>query len=125
STSWRNGHAILDVANTIVAPFASRSEVERLEPSERATRVPVETRFLETVADEATAAAAWLRARLAEHSREGVPPSAAMLFRTRSTQSFFLQALREHGVPFHVLGVGGLLAEPEVADLVCALTVVH
>ena len=48
-----------------------------------------------------------------------------MLFRTRKTQGVFIEALRRHDIPFHVLGVGGLLAEPEIADLVCALTVVH
>ena len=31
--------------------------------------------------------------------------------------------MREAGVPYHVLGVGGLLAEPEIADLVSALRV--
>ena len=47
------------------------------------------------------------RARAAATARE--PNSAALLLRARKTQPFFLAALREHGVPFHVLGVGGLL----------------
>jgi DNA helicase-2/ATP-dependent DNA helicase PcrA len=36
----------------------------------------------------------------------------------------FVEALRDAGVPYHVLGIGGLLEEPEIADLVSALTVV-
>ena len=45
--------------------------------------------------------------------------------RARKNQPVFLPALRERGVRYHVLGVGGLLAEPEVADVVSALSVVH
>ncbi len=124
SVSWRNGHRILDAANTIVAEFVSSSkvQVERLDPSEKATDVPVDIHFAESVLDEADLAARWLKARL---DVRGKPPSAAMLFRTRKTQGFFLEAMRCHGVKFHVLGIGGLLAEPEIADLVCALTVLH
>ncbi len=136
SISWRNGHRILDTANTIVAEFASASavQVERLDPSANATDLPVDVQFAETVVAEADAAAQWLKARLAgpvsvpgarPSATAGPAPSAAMLFRTRKTQAFFLEAMRKHGVKFHVLGIGGLLAEPEIADLVCALTVLH
>jgi DNA helicase-2/ATP-dependent DNA helicase PcrA len=124
STSWRNGTAILEAANTIVAPFAAtaRVKVERLEASPTASELPVDVAFAETLVEEADAAAAWLKRRL---SVPGTPPSAAMLFRTRKTQGFFLEALRKQDIPFHVLGLGGLMAEPEIADLVSALTVVH
>ena len=124
STSWRNGTRILAAANELVAPFASagRVSVERLEANDRASTREIDTVFAESVDEEATATAQWLKARLAE---PGGPASAAILFRTRKTQPFFLEAMRQAGVPFHVLGVGGLLAEPEIADLVCALTVMH
>ncbi|MDP3209320.1 MAG: ATP-dependent helicase, partial [Rhodoglobus sp.] len=124
STSWRNGRQILDTANSIVAEFvaSSKVQVERLEPSDSATNLPVDIEFRESVVDEADAAALWLKSHLAV---SGEPPSAAMLFRTRKTQGFFLEAMRRHDVKFHVLGIGGLLSEPEIADLVCALTVVH
>jgi DNA helicase-2/ATP-dependent DNA helicase PcrA len=122
STSWRNGTAILEAANALVEPLSdvgSAASVDRLEPSPFASSLPIDVRFEETVVEEARAAADWLAARM---SRQ---PSAAMLFRTRKMQGFFLEALREKGIPFHVLGLGGLLAEPEIADLVAALTVVH
>lgn len=124
STSWRNGRQILDTANSIVAEFvaSSKVQVERLEPSDSASNLPVDIEFCETVVDEADAAARWLKAHLAV---PGETRSAAMLFRTRKTQGFFLEAMRRHDVKFHVLGIGGLLSEPEIADLVCALTVVH
>ncbi|MEP6481647.1 MAG: ATP-dependent DNA helicase [Rhodoglobus sp.] len=120
STSWRNGTHILDAANTLVAPLSAT--VEKLEPSPSATTSPVEVSFTETVVDEADSAAAWLAKQL---KVAGTPPSAAMLFRTRKAQGFFLEALRNHDVKFHILGLGGLMAEPEIADLVSALTVVH
>ncbi|HWR86644.1 MAG TPA: ATP-dependent DNA helicase, partial [Rhodoglobus sp.] len=119
STSWRNGRRILTAANELVA---GSKGVLALEPGPKASDEPVDVAFPESVEDEAQAAARWLKERL---SRPGPAPSAAMLFRTRKTQRFFLEAMREHGIPFHVLGIGGLLAEPEIADLVSALTVVH
>ncbi|MFZ2965010.1 MAG: ATP-dependent DNA helicase, partial [Rhodoglobus sp.] len=120
STSWRNGRRILDAANALVAPLNGRVAVDRLEPAPTASELPVDLAFPETVTEEADAAADWLQQRLARGT-----PSAAMLLRTRKTQGIFLDALRRRGIPFHVLGIGGLLAEPEIADLVCALQVVH
>jgi DNA helicase-2/ATP-dependent DNA helicase PcrA len=129
STSWRNGQHILDAANALVAPLslASRVPVEKLTPSPVASNVPIEVRFEEELEAEADVAAAWFAARLTapEHRKNGVPPSAAMLFRARKTQPFFLRALRDHGVKYHVLGLGGLLAEPEIADLVSMLSVLN
>ena len=124
STSWRNGTRILAAANAIAAPLsaASRVPVERLDASPVASEHDVDLVFPETLADEADAVAAWFAARLADASR---PPSAALLVRARRTLPDFLAAFRRAGVPYHVLGVGGLLLEPEVMDLVAALRVVH
>ncbi|PJJ71616.1 DNA helicase-2/ATP-dependent DNA helicase PcrA [Diaminobutyricimonas aerilata] len=126
STSWRNGTRILDVANTIAAPLSalSRVPVATLQPGPRASELPVDLSVQQTVIDEASAVARWFATRLQTPPGEP-PPSAALLLRTRKTLPFFLTALRDAGIPTHVLGVGGLLAEPEIADLVCALTVVH
>ena len=128
STSWRNGTHILEVANGVVAPFSvgARVLVDRLEASARASRVPTRVEFTEDLVTEAKTVADWLAERLDIRPENGeTPPSAAMLFRTRKTQGFFIKELRERGIPFHVLGIGGLLAEPEIADLVSALTVVQ
>jgi DNA helicase-2/ATP-dependent DNA helicase PcrA len=136
STSWRNGHRILDAANAIVAPLSlvSRVPVERLTPSPKASDVPIVVRFEEHLEAEAEAVASWFAERLAapelqkavtrlDGSIGSDPPSAALLFRARKTQPWFLRALRAHGVKYHVLGIGGLLAEPEIADLVSMLSV--
>ena len=122
TTSWRNGHHILDVANALVS--GTSAKVSRLQPAEFASSLPVDVVVEEMLPDEAGAAALWLKQRLVPNA-EGELPSAAMLFRTRTTQRFFISALRQHEVPFHVLGIGGLMAEPEIADLVSALMVVN
>jgi DNA helicase-2/ATP-dependent DNA helicase PcrA len=126
STSWRNGHRILGIANRIVEPLESRVPVLPLSASPVASDEPVDLVVAETIDDEARACAEWLAARLRRRDPvTGQPPSAAMLFRARATQPRFLEALRDAGVPYHVLGVAGLLAEPEIADLVSALRVIH
>lgn len=125
ATSWRNGTRILDAANTLVgATSGEGSEVPTLISRPGASSFEVDSLYPETVVDEAQAVAAWLRDRLAEAKRgSGRPASAALLLRARKTQRHFLDAMRAAGVPYHVLGVGGLLAEPEIADLVSALRV--
>ncbi|MES2094087.1 MAG: ATP-dependent DNA helicase [Actinomycetota bacterium] len=130
TTSWRNGHDILAVANAIVEPFrrgleaADRTTVDRLEAGPSASAVPVRVIVEETLPEEAEAAARWLKEHLVVPFGAS-PPTAAMLFRARKTQGAFIEALRRNGVKFHVLGLGGLMAEPEIADLVSALAVVN
>lgn len=130
ATSWRNGHRILEAANALVEPLTAttRVAVQRLQPAPTATDTAISFAYAEDLASEADTAARWLKSRLAVPVRDGAgfrPPSAAMLFRTRKTQAAFIEALREHEIPFHVLGVGGLMEEPEIADLVSALTVIN
>ncbi len=137
STSWRNGRVILAAANALVAPLTARAgvAVATLEPSPAASDEPIELVFDETLHDEARAVAAWLAERVAEAppgsapdavDAEGRPlrASAALLMRNRTTQPVFLAALRDAKVPVHVLGIGGLLEQPEIADLVSALAVI-
>jgi len=128
TTSWRNGHHILAIANALVEPLVveTRVRVDKLEPGPGASAIPVDVAIEETVLDEAAAAASWLKLKLAEtNPKTGKPPTAAMLFRARKNQAYFMAALREQDIPFHVLGVGGLMAEPEIADLVSALRVLN
>lgn len=131
TTSWRNGTAILDAANALVRPLAGRgasAAVPELSAAPTASAHPIDTVSAETILEEAAAVASWLRGRVGTRERpvqrdDGSRPSAALLLRARRTQARFLDALRAEGVPFHVLGLGGLLAEPEIADLVSALAV--
>jgi DNA helicase-2/ATP-dependent DNA helicase PcrA len=127
ATSWRNGHGILAVANALVEPLLAhtRVRVERLTAAPFATELPVDVAFEESVLDEAETTAAWLGRQLKRRGDKGEPITAALLFRARKNQLFFIEALRRHEIPYHVLGVGGLLAEPEIADLVSALSVLN
>ena len=59
----------------------------------------------------------------AEPGETGVAPTAAVLVRRRADMAPIAAALREEGLPVEVVGLGGLLDEPEVADLVATLRV--
>ncbi len=125
SISWRNGKKILDAANTIAAPLSGpgSASLKTLSPGPSASDNPVEAIFEETVLEEAASTANWLKQNLKPNSK-GESPSAAILFRARSSQAIFVRALKAAGIEYHVLGLNGLLDEPEVVDLVCALKVI-
>ncbi|WP_210479352.1 ATP-dependent DNA helicase [Naasia sp. SYSU D00948] len=126
STSWRNPGRVLDAANTLVAPLslASPIPVERLERRPGSGDGELTVAFRETVLEEADAVACWFEERLGERPDEA-PPTAALLCRSLKKVAVFTRALAEHGVPFRVLGVGGLLEDPAVVDLVSTLRVLH
>ncbi|PPG31924.1 ATP-dependent DNA helicase [Rathayibacter sp. AY2B9] len=124
STSWRNGRRVLTAANAIVEPLSAGSAVavDTLSAGPQASEHPVELTFPETIEEEADDVAAWFAGRLRENAE---PPSAAVLFRVRAHMDRFAAALAKHSVRYHILGIGGLLRQPEIADLVAALTVVE
>ncbi|PPG92182.1 ATP-dependent DNA helicase [Rathayibacter sp. AY1F3] len=124
STSWRNGRRVLTAANAIVEPLSAGSAVavDTLSAGPQASEHPVELTFPETIEEEADDVAAWFAGRLRQNAE---PPSAAVLFRVRAHMDRFAAALAKHGVRYHILGIGGLLRQPEIADLVAALTVVE
>jgi len=126
STSWRNPSRILAAANLVAAPLTAGSavRVERLEPRPDAPAGRLDVAYDETVALEADRVAAWLKDRLEEPASQGQAPTAAVLMRSLRKSGVFTRALDAHGVPYVVLGLGGLLEEPAVADLVCALKVI-
>lgn len=125
ATSWRNSTRVLDAANTLAAPLtlAQPDSVITLRPHPNAPEGAVEWRMTETLAEEAEALADWFEQRLGSAPDEA--PTAALLMRNRSHQSVFVHALRERNIPVHVLGIGGLLSDPVVADVVCGVAVVH
>ncbi len=83
----------------------------------------VEAARLETAAEEAALVADWLAERW--RRRAGAETSAAVLCRKRSQFAPVIDALEARGVPYEVVGLGGLLLTPEVEDLVSLLCVVH
>lgn len=123
STSWRNGTGILAAANALSVPLGEGPgpDVGVLTPAPTASTWPIDVVFDETLEEEADRVAAWMVERLAG---DETPPSAAVLVRSRTHQRVFVDALTRHGVPVHVLGIGGLLDDPVVADIVCTLRVI-
>lgn len=127
STSWRNPTRVLDAANTLVDPLSAASpvHVERLQPRPGARAGRLDVVFEQTVADEADAVAAWFGSHLAVRRDGSDVPSAALLCRSLTKIDVFTAALSRRGVPYHVLGLGGLLEQPVIADLVSAMRVMH
>lgn len=140
SVSWRNDAAVLAAANTVVAPLQGkvsatilRSKGEELgvpEPSRSAPAV-VASRYI-TPRDEAEAVADFIVARKEElrrsalqARRESRPITAAVLCRRRAQFEAVTQALAARSIPYEVVGLGGLLDVPEVADVLALLTVAH
>lgn len=126
STSWRNDRAVLQAANIVAAPLRAGSvvAVPALEPSPTAQDGRVFGMRLETIEDEAAHVAAWLKQRWVPE-QDGSHPSAAVLCRKRSLFPIMIDALEQAGLAVEVVGVGGLLMTPEVADLVSLLWVVQ
>lgn len=123
STSWRNDEAILASANVVAEPLvaSSRIPVRRLAARPTAGTGHVLTARLETIEEEAAYLADWLAS--ARQGPDGVR-SCAVLCRKRSQFDAVIDAFEERGIPHEVVGLGGLLFTPEVADLVAVLTVV-
>ena len=120
TVSFRNGERILLAANALadgitvraVDEGPLRAVADRQDPGEVVCAVH------ETVDDEA----AWVAAEIADRGRDGVSWSEmAVLVRRRSQFPALEAALRAEGVPCEVVGLGGLLLEPDVTDVVATL----
>lgn len=137
-TSWRNDSAILGIANEVLKPLQRPGlDVPPLEPRPGAGTGAVEVRFPLTVHDEAAEVAEWFAARraahmdpakhtdTAKHLDAAKPHTGAILFRSKRHMQTFAEALAGRGIPHRILGLGGLLATPEVVDVLSALRVIH
>lgn len=128
STSWRNDHAVLAVANRVAADLpqpAGAAPLPDLVAAPTAGPGEVRVGLHETVAEETAALADRLAAEWHGTGRaEGTPrPTVAVLARRRAQLPGIAAALRERGLPVEVVGLGGLLDVPEVSDVVATLTV--
>ncbi|MBO0786356.1 MAG: ATP-dependent helicase, partial [Actinobacteria bacterium] len=141
SVSFRNTGRVLDAAAAIQAGLrAEAPDVPRLVPPPgRAGRGSVTCALLGTAADEA----GWVAERIEELLAlppgvapdgsgwpDGRPDSVrpadiAVLCRKRAQFPGLRSAIEERGIPVEVVGLGGLLTVPEVADVVATLRVLH
>jgi DNA helicase-2/ATP-dependent DNA helicase PcrA len=142
STNFRSGGRILAVANQISQGLERVGTVDPpvLVPrpgreSGGADAGAVQVALLPDVEAEAAWVAERLvgaaRARLGEHRLDCDQPECdgwhqvAVLCRKRRQFGLLRDALERQGVPVEVVGLGGLLDAPEVADVVAVLRVLH
>jgi DNA helicase-2/ATP-dependent DNA helicase PcrA len=127
TTSFRNRPEVLTVANRLAGPLrAAGARVATLSaapgPAAPVGTATVRCTLRETYLDEA----AWIADQVAAAwwGRPDAPrPTTAVLIRRRDQIPPIEAALRERGLPVEVVGLGGLLDNPEVRDVVCTLRV--
>jgi DNA helicase II / ATP-dependent DNA helicase PcrA len=124
-TSFRNPPEVLALANVAAAPLRHAGlAVDELRAREGMAPADIRCALLSDVDTEVSWAADQLAHRWKSIVDEtGHPPTAAVLVRRRADMSDLAAALRERGLPVEVVGLGGLLDEPEVRDLVSTLRV--
>jgi DNA helicase-2/ATP-dependent DNA helicase PcrA len=127
STSWRNDEAILAAANHTAGPLRQGAavDVEVLRARPGAGTGSVVAARLETVEREAAHVAGWIGDQWFTPEGRHTGVSAAVLCRKRSQFAPTMEALKDRGLPVEVVGLGGLLTTPEVADIVSLLWVVQ
>ncbi|MET7769656.1 ATP-dependent DNA helicase [Nocardia sp. NPDC005366] len=130
-TSWRNPPEALALANLVAEPLrvSARDKggvtVDALRAKPNAGAGVVALALTETVAQERD----WLAERIAaewgrRRSDGEPPPTSAVLVRRNADAAPLAEALREQGLPVEIVGLGGLLATPEVADIVATLRLI-
>jgi DNA helicase II / ATP-dependent DNA helicase PcrA len=128
STSFRNERSVLAVANAIAEPLRDgRVSTPELRARDAAVDGDVRCGLYPTVDDEAQAIGdqvldLW-RADHAKRAAGASTQSIAVLVRAWRQLPRIEAALRARGVPIEIVGVGGLLLEPEVVDVVATLRV--
>lgn len=128
STAWRNSINVLGAANAVSARLNSAAvsgiAVPSLKPSAFAGAGVVELARYATGAQEAAALAQrFIAERNSFSQAHGKHPTMAVLCRTRSQLTPVARGLEDAGIPYEILGLGGLLSMPEVTDLVATLNV--
>ncbi|WP_338766334.1 ATP-dependent DNA helicase [Nocardia vulneris] len=130
-TSWRNPPEALALANLVADPLRRKAlegggvTVDALRAKPDAGAGVVALALTDTVAEERD----WLAARIAEEwaarrTAGEPPPTSAVLVRRNADASPLAEALRAQGLPVEIVGLGGLLATPEVADIVATLRLI-
>lgn len=123
SVNQRSGGRLLALANRVAAALRTKHDVVELsapQPKQELGRVV--TALHETWAEEVT----WVADQVdAAHEAGTDWNEIAVLVRARRDFGDLHAALVARGIPVEVVGLGGLLALPEVADVVATLEVVE
>lgn len=138
TTAWRNSVSVLATANIAAkplrvavpyAPKAAHAEVRSLDPSPVATPGRVVVGRFRDELEEAAAIADQLAAFAAPRAggqagRGEALPTMAVLCRKRAQFGPVQREFERRGMPYEVVGLGGLLDTPEVIDVVSTLRVI-
>ncbi|MFE7743660.1 3'-5' exonuclease [Nocardia sp. NPDC057455] len=130
-TSWRNPPEALALANLVAEPLRRKAiegggvTVDALRAKPDAGPGVVALALTDTVAAERD----WMAERIAaewaaRHAAQQQPPTSAVLVRRNADAAPLAEALRAQGLPVEIVGLGGLLATPEVADIVATLRLI-
>ena len=138
-TTWRNDRAILEIANVLIDQIAMdnanmssvpgeksiKREIEKLTPNPKAQTGEVICGIYETQIQEAQAIADYFAKYWFDPAREKLPEAErstfAVLVRARSQIDAIQSAFQDKNIPTDVVGVGGLVHIPEVADIIALL----
>ena len=147
TTAWRNGRSILEAANVMSESLGrsaahgepagaagsgvqgvSAAKVPPLQPSPYAVDGRVVLGRFGTDIEEASALADdVLKYRVTDFELKAdgtpVPPALAVLCRRRAQMETVSKQLEARGIPYEIVGLGGLLDTPEIVDLVSTLRV--
>ncbi|MEU0541799.1 UvrD-helicase domain-containing protein, partial [Nocardia sp. NPDC005978] len=130
-TSWRNPPEALDLANLVADPLRRKAAegggvtVDALRPRPDAPAGLVAAALTETVAQEREWVAVRIKGEWVAAAEAGAPPpTSAVLVRRNADAAPLAEALRDQGLPVEIVGLGGLLHTPEVADIVATLRLI-
>ena len=130
-TTYRNDESILALANEISADVRKDEgiTVAALKPRKGAGKGNLSCGIFENLEGEATAIAEYFELlwNNPERTKVGskVPKTFAVLVRKRAQIALIQESLAKAGIPSEVLGLGGLVHVPEIADLVAMLKVIN
>ncbi len=123
--SWRNPSRVLDLANDVAGAVfgAGPRPVDELSARPGAPEGEIKLAYFATQAEELDFMAGHLKEKYEAFLKgEDAEFSAAVLVRANSQSMAVAKALEAQGVPHEIVGLGGLLWEPEVQDLVALAT---
>ena len=138
-TTWRNDQSILEIANVMIDQIAqdnanlsatpglvkAQKVIEKLSPKPDAKTGEVICGIYETQMQEAQAIAEYFAKFWFDPVRESLPENKrttfAVLVRARSQIDAIQSAFQDKDIPTDVVGVGGLVHIPEVADIIALL----
>ena len=134
TVAWRNDSAVLHAANQVAAPLQNTprwvddpSDVQvpdlRTRPEPGEGTVHLGRYRTDTEEAEAVAAAVAQRRAAQVTDPEAKALTMAILCKKRAQMPAIATALEHHGVPYQIVGLGGLLDTPEVVDMVAILRV--